>query len=166
MIFVHPNLTFVPLLLSSTVTGGACNFSSHPTDGELVQTLKSNQSDFDTLIKMLIEDEDIVRLDDKFVFFREGSSRAVPKERLGVYRTLFAKLRLERGFQRDRDNALRLIASSGGIFSNSEKSYIYSTTPLVPLVDSLDYVIARDRGDQKPVYKKLHDSWYLYYASW
>ena len=82
------------------------------------------------------------------------------------YRTLFAKLRLERGFQRDRDNALRLIASSGGIFSNSEKSYIYSTTPLVPLVDSLDYVIARDRGDQKPVYKKLHDSWYLYYASW
>ena len=84
LIFAYPNLTFVLLLLLSTVTGGACNFSSHPTDGELVQTLKSNQSDFDTLIKMLIEDEDIVRLDDKFVFFREGSSRAVPNERLGV----------------------------------------------------------------------------------
>lgn len=145
---------------------GACNLSPHPSDSELEGTLKSHQSDFDTLIRMLVEDEDIIRLDDKFVFFREGSNRNVPKERLVAYRNLFAKLRLERGFQRDKDNALRFIASSGGIVSTSEKSYIYSTTPLTPLVDSVDYVIERDHGDQKPVYKKLSGHWYLYYASW
>ena len=36
----------------------------------------------------------------------------------------------------------------------------------MPLVDSIDYVIPIDRGDQKPFYNKLHDGWYLYYGSW
>jgi hypothetical protein len=86
---------------------------------------------------MLNEDADIVRLDEKFVFLIEGSTREVPQGRLAAYRSIFAKLRLERGFQRDKNNALRFIASSGGVLSTSEKSYIYSTTPLTPLVDSL-----------------------------
>ena len=46
---------------------------------------------------MLIEDEDIVRLDDKFVFFREGSSRAVPKERLGVLPDSLCKIEIGEG---------------------------------------------------------------------
>jgi hypothetical protein len=140
--------------------------SSHPTDHQLEERLRSNQSDFDRLVVMLSEDNEIVRLDDKFVFFTEGANREVPEERLRAYRDLFAKLRLERGFHRDRDNALRFIASARDVGASSEKSYIYSTTPPTPLVDSLDYVIERDRGEQKPVYKKLQGSWYLYYASW
>lgn len=166
MSLMPSNLAFSLLLFLLIVIGGACNLSPHPTDSELEQTLKSNQSDFDILIRMLMEDEDIVRLDDKFIFLKEGSTRNVPEQRLEAYRTLFAKLKLERGFQRDKDNALRFIASSGGIFSISEKSYMYSPTPLTPLVDSLDHVIESDHGDQTPVYKKLSGSWYLYYASW
>jgi hypothetical protein len=164
--FVKPRRTAFLLLFMSVVVGGACDFSSHPTDNEMEELFKSNQSDLETLVTMLGEDKDIVRLDEKFVFLMEGSSRAVPQARLTSYRNLFVKLRLERGFQRDKDNALRFIASSKGILSSSEKSYIYSTTPLTPLVDSLDAVIERDHGDQKPVYKKLHGSWYIYYASW
>ena len=156
---------YLPLFLSF-VLSGACSLSPHPTDTEMEQILKSHQSEFNTLIGMLNEDEDIVRLDEKFVFLTEGSTRSVPQERLAAYRSIFAKLRLQRGFQRDKNNALRFIASSGGVLSTSEKSYIYSTTPLTPLVDSLDQVIERDHGDQKPVFKKLHGDWYLYYASW
>ena len=166
MICMPSSLALSLLLFLFIVVGGACSLSPHPTDSELEQTLKSNQSDFDTLIRMLGEDEDIVRLDDKFVFLKEGSTREVPQQRLEAYRSLFAKLKLKRGFQRDKDNELRFIASSGGISSTSEKSYIYSPTPLTPLVDSLDQVIENDRGDHNPVYKKLNGDWYLYYASW
>lgn len=166
MIFVYPKGTFFLLLLLFVVICGGCNLSSHPTDNEMEQLLKSNQSDFDKLVTMFVEDEDIVRMDDKFVFFSEGSHRDLPQERLIVYRNLFAKLRLERGFQRDKDNALRFIASSRDVLSSSEKSYLYSSTPLTPLVDSLDEVIKSDHGDQKPVYKQLYSNWYLYYASW
>lgn len=156
---------YLPLFLS-VLLSGACSSSRHPTDSEMDQILKSHQSEFNTLIEMLKEDEDIVRLDEKFVFLTEGSTREVSQERLAAYRGIFAKLKLERGFQRDKNNALRFIASAGGFFSTSEKSYIYSTTPLTPLVDSLDTQIERDRGDQKPVFRKLHGDWYLYYASW
>lgn len=158
-------ILFLPFFLAVVLSGG-CGASLHPTDAELEQILKSHQSDFNRLIQMLNEDADIVRLDEKFVFLTEGSTREVPQERLAVYRSVFAKLGLERGFQRDNNNALRFIASSGGFFSTSEKSYIYSPTQLTPLVDSLDTVIERDHGDQKPVFKKLHGDWYLYYASW
>jgi hypothetical protein len=166
MTFMPSRLAFSLLLFLFVVVGEACNLSPHPTDSELEQTLKSNQSDFDQLIRMLGEDEDIVRLDEKFVFLKDGSTRSVPDQRLKAYRELFVKLKLERGLQRDKDNALRFIASSVGSFSTSEKSYIYSPTPLTPLVDSLDQVIESDRGDHSPVYKKLYGGWYLYYASW
>ena len=166
MICVSPRLTFPLLLLATILMGGACKLSSHPTDQELEERLRLNQSDFDKLVVMLAEDKDIVRLDDKFVFFTEKVNRDVPEERLRAYRDLFAKLGLERGFYRDKDNVLRFIASARDVVASSEKSYIYSTTPPAPLVDSLDQVIERDQGDQKPVYKKLHGGWYLYYASW
>lgn|ERR1700741_214689 len=163
---LRPSGLVLCLLLALSVVMGACHLSAHPTDSELEQTLKSNQSEFDSLIRMLSEDDDIVRLDDKFVFLKEGSTRSVPQQRLEAYRNLFTKLKLERGFQRDKDNALRFIASSGGIFSTSEKSYIYSPAPLTPVVNSLDQVIENDHGDHSPVYRKLYGGWYLYYASW
>jgi hypothetical protein len=157
-------LSVLVFVLLELVTG--CNLSSHPSDPVLEETLKSNQTDFDTLVKMLTEDEDIVRLDDRFVFLTEGSNRNIPEERLEAYRKLFAKLGLKGGFHRDKPNALRFIASTQATtLSSSEKSYVFSTTMLSPVVDSLD-TVARGRRDQRPVYKKLHGSWYLYYESW
>lgn len=165
MILPRPSLTFAFLLFVLLVPG--CNLSPHPSDRVLEEALKSNQTDFDTLVRMLTEDKDIVRIDEKFVFLTDGSNRNVPKERLEVYRNLFAKLRLEKGFHRDKENALRFIASSRGTpIPSSEKSYVYCSNPRSPVVDSLDYVIQRDRGDQQPVYKKVHGGWYLYYESW
>ena len=167
MMLTRSNLLFLVILLLGLELVAACNLSSHPTDLVLEERLKSNQADFDALIGMLAKDEDIVRIDDKFVFLREGSNREVPKERLQVYREFFAKLKLEGGFHRDKDNALRFIASSRGTtIPSSEKSYVYCASLLTPSVESLDYVIKKDRGDQQPVYKKLHGGWYLYYESW
>lgn len=160
-------LVFAVFLVSFLAFVAGCNLSSHPTDRVLEARLESNQGDFDILIRMLTEDQDIVRLDNKFVFLSERSNRNVPNERLEAYRNLFAKLGLKGGFHRDEHKGLRFIASSGGTFiPSSEKSYVYSTNLLTPTVDSLDAVIERDRGDQQPVFKKLHGGWYLYYESW
>ena len=167
MMLTRPNLVFLVFLLVFLELVAACNLSPHPTDHVLEEGLKSNQEGFDALIRMLAEDEDIVRIDKNFVFLSEGSDREVPKERLQVYRDLFAKLKLEGGFHRDKDNALRFIASSRGTsIPSSEKSYVYCTNPRTQSVDSLDYVIKRDRGDQRPIYKRIHGDWYLYYESW
>jgi hypothetical protein len=129
--------------------------------------LQSNRADFDKLVKMLHEDHDIARLDQKFVFLTEDSNRQISKERLDEYRRLFVKLGLVGGMHRDKGGAVRLIASTKDTFlTNSEKSYVYSPTPPSRLAQSLNQVIGDNRGDQTPVYKEIADNWYLYYESW
>ena len=158
--------TFFAILTVIYVAG--CGLSSHPPDEALAQRLKSNEAEFNRLAAMLFEDSDIVRLRDEFVFLNEGSNRQIPEERLREYRRLFKGLGIESGFHRDGANAVRLIASSkGGVFlPGSEKSYVYSKVEPSPIVDSLDKVMARNRGDQAPVFRKLGGNWYLYYESW
>lgn len=167
MIQPRSQFNFAAPLLTIIVLVVGCSVNPHPTDQMLEQRLNSNQADFDKLVGMFNEDRDIVRLDYNYVFLSEDSNRNIPKERLDAYRHLFKKLELEGGFHRDGNNVIRLIASTGGMFTaNSEKSYVYSRNELSPLVDSLDRVIKNDRGDQSPIYKKLHSNWYLYYESW
>lgn len=116
---------------------------------------------------MFFEDSDIVRLNDEHVFYSEGSNWSIPNERLAEYRRLFRELGLEAGMPSDGANAVGLIASSKGLFiPNSEKSYVYSRIEPSSLVESLDNIIARNRGDQAPVYRRLEGNWYLYYESW
>ena len=148
--------------------GAGCGLFSHPSDEVLAQRLKAHEAEFNRLATMLFEDSDIVRLSDTYVFLSEGSDRLIPAERLREYRRLFKELGLESGMHRDRTYSVRLIASSrGGVFlPGSEKSYVYSKVEPSPLVDSLDIVMARNRGDQAPIFRKLSDNWYLYYESW
>ena len=116
---------------------------------------------------MLFEDSDIVRFNNEHVISSDGSNRSIPNERLAEYRRLFKELGLEAGMHRDGVNAVRLIASSKGLFiPNSEKSYVYSKVEPSPLVESLDNVMAQNREDQAPVYRRLEGNWYLYYESW
>ena len=154
-------------LVASSLMILACNLASHPSDEVLEQRLRSHQEDFNKLVVMLQEDSDIVRLDHQYVFLNQNSDRTVPKERLETYRNLFSKLGLEGGIHRDKPEVIRFIASSKGMLvPNSEKSYVYSGIELAPLVSSLDAVIQYKRGDQRPVYKKLVNNWYLFYESW
>lgn len=164
-----PCLRLMPALslLITTIILTGCGNTSHPADQIMEQKLRSNRGDFDNLVKMLHEDHDVVRLDQKFIFLTEDSNRSISEERLGEYRRLFGKLGLVSGMHRDKEGAVRLIASTKDTFlTNSEKSYVYSRTPPSRLVESLDRVIKSDRGDQAPVYKEIADNWYLYYESW
>jgi len=144
-----------------------CGIQSHPSDRAMIEVLRTNRQDFDLLVKMLGEDQDVKRLDQKFVFLTEDSDRVVAEDRLAEYRRLFKKLELDSGIYRDKDGSIRLIASSkSSLLSTSEKSFVYSSKPRSNLVDSLDKVIKNDGGDHAPVYKEVGDNWYLYYESW
>lgn len=157
---------FVSFIIFALMFVEGCGLFSHPSDQSLEQRLKSHEAEFNQLVVMLFEDSDIVRLSNENVFLSEGN-RHISNERLREYRRLFKELDLEKGIYRDGVNTVRLIASSKGLFlAYSEKSYVYSKSELTPVVDSLDEVISRDRGDQSTVYRKLKDNWYLYYASW
>jgi hypothetical protein len=160
-------LAFVVFIASAAVFVG-CAGSRHPSDEELEQRLKTHAAEFNRLVAMLFEDSDVVRLVDDRVFFSEGATRKkISDKRLIEYRQLFKAVGLEAGFHRDSADSVRLIASSEGLFvPTSEKSYVYSKGEVSPLVDSLDRVIERDRGDQSPVFRKLGGGWYLYYESW
>lgn len=159
-------LVVISLCVSTMILAG-CGIASHPTDQMMEQRLRSDRTDFAKLVDMLDEDQDIIRLDQKYVFLSENSNRSIGGEKLVEYRRLFKKLELEGGMHRDKNGAVRLIASTTGVFiTNSEKSYVHSRSNPFPLVESLDQVIRNDQGDQAPVYKGIVDDWYLYYESW
>ena len=166
MNFIISKIGFISFIIFTVIFVEGCGFFSHPSDQILEQRLRSHESEFNRLVVMLFEDSDIVRLSNENVFLSEGN-RHISDERLREYRHLFDELNLEKGIHRDGVNIVRLIASSKGLFlAYSEKSYVYSKSELNPIVNSLDEIISRDRGDQSTVYRKLKDNWYLYYASW
>lgn len=160
----------ISLLISSIAVLmllAGCNATSHPSDQVLEHRFRARESDFNKLVQMLNEDKDIVRLDGDFVFLNDSSTRNISNHRLAEYRRLFKAVGLESGIHRDRVHAVRLIASSKGLFiPTSEKSYVYSSVEPSPVVESLDKIIERNRGDQPPVFKRLSGDWYLYYESW
>lgn len=146
---------------------GCSSTMSHPSDQVLEQRLRSHQSDFDNLVRMLEEDSDVVSITYKNAFMENRSTRQLPKDRLDEYRRLFKKLQLEGGIQRDRKGFILLMASTKGmVIPNSGKTYVFSVREPAPLVESLDEVIKNHAGDQPPVYKKLFGNWYLFYESW
>ena len=143
----------------------SCTSPGHPSDKELMQRFSIHKADFVRLSVMLEEDKDIVRMTSDEIFF-SGESRAIPRERLLEYQNLLKKLELHIGIHRDNVKSVRLIASSNGFPTrNSEKSFVYSTEDVSPLVDSLDNF--GSDGKQQPVFKELEeDNWYLVFESW
>ena len=122
--------------------------SSHPSDYALEQNLRLHQADFNSLVSMLDEDKDVMRISDRYVFFKEHSGRVLPQERLAEYRRLFKKLQLEGGVHREGDDTLIFIASNRGVVvPYSGKTYVYARQQPSPLVDSLDNIIKSDSGD-------------------
>lgn len=160
MIKVGVSLIFLALLI-------ACGYSKHLSDIELEQRFVSNKVDFLKLAKMLDDDKNIVRLSHENIFYSGSSQNKISEERLREYRNLLRKLKLDIGIHRDNPSSIRFIASTKGFpISSSEKSFLFSTNDVSPLVGSLDQIIAIDYGDRSPIYKKIDDNWYLVYESW
>jgi hypothetical protein len=143
-----------------------CDTVAHPSDAVLIERFYRHQADFEKLVTMLDQDRDLVRITAKNVFLEKGATRQVPKERHDEYRRLLELLQLNGGIQRDKDGLILIASLKGIIIPNSSKSYLYALTEPSPLVESLDHVVSNNRGDQRPVYKRISGNWYLDYESW
>jgi hypothetical protein len=148
------------------VSLGACGMSHHPSDAVLVERFHTHQPDFEKLVAMLNQDKDVVRITTKSAFLKEGATRRLSKERVEEYRRLLKLLQLDGGVQRDQDGLVLIASMKGVVIANSAKSYLYTPKEPSPLVDSLDQVINKTRGDQKPIHMRISGNWYLDYESW
>lgn len=156
--------------------GANNNFSSHPTDQELIQTFTEKRQLFEKLRRMSNEDPKVIRIAPEFTRLETNWAWPRPEAELGFskarwdeYRSAFKDLRLDTGLSRESSapNATIYLASSsqGMTFRGSSKGYAYSTVPLTPVVPSLDathHVLSKG-AKHGVIYRKITDSWYLSY---
>jgi hypothetical protein len=140
------------------------------TDAELSQRLVQQREDFEKLVTMAQEGNEVIRIAPDFTWTtssmgwpRPESGLGFTVERWNAYRRLFQALGLEAGILRpwDHPNAIYLIAQTRGLsVAGSCKGYAYSNIPLEPRCESLD----RDRGSSETgiCFKPLGREWYLY----
>lgn len=165
------------LLLPSSAACSLAGDDAHPSDSTLVSNFRTHEGDFSALVKMAEEDAKVVRIDYDFTWLEDNYRWPRPDSELGFsverwdeYRSLFKKLRLEKGVARQSlpDGPILLLASTRGMVTGgSAKGYVFSRKPLSPLSDSLDHVDQEIRKKNVPanvpVYRSIKDGWYLFY---
>jgi hypothetical protein len=171
IVFLAP-LVFIAMLSS------ALDFNTNtpfPSDAELIKNFQNNEADFERLNQMAKGDSDFVRIANNFNWTKESAAYPRPKsekdlseERWNEYKSLFLKLKLKDGIGNYQPNSVWFLPASKGMATGgSSKGYMYLIEEPFPLVDSLDEPNFdrpefRERNS-KILYKKLKDSWYLFY---
>lgn len=156
---------FVTVCLCVLMVLTGCRAMPHSSDEVLLENFYAHQADFERLVAMLNEDPKLVRLTPDRAYLETGAA-PLPQSRMDEYKRLLTLLGLHDGVTRD-PQGLHLIASTRGVaVPNSAKSYSYTPKEPSPLVDSLDAVIQQNRGDQRPVWRRISGNWYLSYESW
>ena len=163
----------------------ACNpfnlDTPHPSDDELIHNFQKNDVDFYKLIGMSNEDSkvirianDFTRLENNWAWPRPELELGFSQQRWGEYRSLFNKLGLKAGIERDpieNGTAIFLIASTKGLaVSGSSKGYVYSEKELKPVLDSLndakvkDYLEREKPQNEITLYRRIKGNWYIFHG--
>jgi hypothetical protein len=148
-------------------------FDTHMSDQSLTNQFKKHEADFNKLVMMANKDKKLTKINPYYTYLenderwpRPESKLDLSEERWNEYRKLFKSTGVNQGIMRMRDRS-GVSLPSGAIFfiattkRDSIKGYVYSETPLSPLLNSLDS-LGRP-SDNCPVYKRLNDRWYLFY---
>ena len=164
------------LILAALIVRSTLNQSgdlSQPGDAILEANFKQHESDLELLLEMSNADKKVVRISSDFTWLDNNAAWPRPESELGFsierwdhYRTLFRKVGLEGGINREQSGeVIYFIVSSKGLTTHGTvKGYAFSAKQLTPIVDSLDDVTRFPKG-QSVVFKKLKEHWYVYYMS-
>ncbi|MDX6574265.1 MAG: hypothetical protein QOE96_218 [Blastocatellia bacterium] len=134
-----------------------------PSDERLIRSFGQHHQEFERLIKMSLEDLTNEAATSLRVITAEPTSNKeqlmLSSERRDQYGELFKSLRLGHGMRLHSTDFI-LLACQNNIVGRSgcEKGYVYTTSPLKPLYNSLDIQSARGRY----LYRELKPNWYLY----
>jgi len=165
------------ILLIVLLPASGCSLSQteHPSDGQMISNFFTHETEFDTLVKMVSEDQQVSRIAYDFTWLKDNLSWPRPESELGFtkerwdqYRLLFRKLGLAAGILKNSNGSIFFLASTKGLsISGSMKGYVHSDENLEPQVSSLDNISGkikeREIPADTPIYRKIKDNWYVYY---
>ncbi len=140
------------------------------TDATLENLFRENREDFVRLARMSDEDPTVVRIAYDFTNVSgKGSSSdtgvvGFSEQRWEEYRSLFRKLRLERGITRFEDGSVMFIAFARGLsVSGITKGYLFNRDGENCPANSLDELEKLPPAQGKPFNcRKIGENWYLY----
>lgn len=171
-LFIFNILVLFFLLLSSF----SC--SSYPSDKCLIENFDTNKSDFEKLVVMIQEDNQIISvmkngevLDIRY----QANNQILTKERLKEYQLLLNKInaseiRIYTDNKKDNSNfsSISIFAwdtrSWSIVGGGHSKSYSFQFEKPEKIVESLDEI--KSRGGDASHYKKISENWYLYLDIW
>lgn len=149
------------LIIFSLFLSGGCDLEP---DAKLMEVFDKNISDFRRLAIMSEQDRHVVRIDFNFTALDTDSSW--PRKDLGFseqrweeYRTLFRKLGITSGLERQNDGTSILFfyaRCEGSAVSRDCKGYAYSERPLKPIKDNLNKLAPG------LAFRPLSPNWYLF----
>jgi hypothetical protein len=137
-------------------------FDFPPSDAKMIRNFTTHRSTFDRLIAMSDTDA-------QFPYIPPTLNPAVslPRVRWQAYRSAFDTLRLHEGLARrtsgDTVTVELTVWDEGFAGIGMDKSYVFSRTPLSPLVPSLNSPNTLPSND---VYRAIAPNWYLHYVSY
>ncbi|WP_114953421.1 hypothetical protein [Sphingosinicella terrae] len=149
---------------------------AHPTDQEMVEEFRRNRDAFAELLAMVREEphvtrvaRDFIRVGDRQDVPYEERSRYLPDERYAHYLTLFDRLRLEAGVQRNRDGSVGFLRSTSGLVtSGSSKEFVWAEAIGLPVLApddgrSLEEACSPRSGCQAA--RRIAPQWYIAFES-
>ena len=159
-------LKFIGLALLGLLAVGCSSLRVPPTDKSMEEKFRANGADFNKLITMFREDKlSQLTPETAYIELSGNSDRAIQTEltplRMEEYRRLLRQVGAEGIDTMNQAIILYVFTNKGEWVSQDyrEKSYVYSQTPLSPIVGSLDQNENPHIG-----YKKISDDWYLRYV--
>ena len=156
-------LKFIVLALFGLLAIGCSSLTAPPTDKSMEEKFRANEADFKKIVTMYREDK-LSRLSPDAAYtepngeLKPAVKVELPAPRMEEYRRLLRQIGSDGMDNMNQAIILYVFTGKEGWFSSDyrEKSYVYSETPLEPIVDSLDQDKTKQIG-----YKKITDNWYL-----
>ena len=171
IIFLHLAIVLVFVLIDKT-------YFFFPSDQYLEDNFRANRADFERLITIIQEDNQLIRVSKNGELpdiAYQKNENIISKERLNEYQSLLNKvnvlnIRVDRDNKIDNSNFSKiefLVYESKGWMlgmGGTYKYYIFTQQPPERLSDSLDKL--KSSGNEGFAYKKISENWYFCLDIW
>lgn len=162
---IHPLLVFLAVAIFAWLVpiGGVIRLPSGHSDAAMEANFWQHREQFEQLVQMSNEDAAMTRIAHEFTWPENAVELGFTEVRWNRYRTLFQQTELSGGLVRRKDGTVIFLFWLYGLVTGGEtKGYVYSPSPLHPVVDSLDD-LSIPVESLKPIYKQIAENWYMFY---
>ena len=149
---------------------------SSPSDKSLAQRFNRHRSEFETLVRMLQEDADVIRIADDFTRLKDNWGWPRPESQWGVsrnrwneYRKLFRRVGLRAGLQKDAVGNVYFMAFTEGLaLHGASKGFVYCGSVgnpddvFLPCSEHHESGLVERTPGRGSSYRRLKENWYIF----